>query len=87
MTIYCPINLFVLKQKIYVLDDEKSSVSQIGTADLNSVGKNIADFIMSSHAHKVILKGNEDYCQEVKEQILSIASSNYNLSDIEVEIV
>lgn len=99
--VYCPIHLFDLHQKIFVIDntkDENSKCVAITTvkelprtlADvctIEELPRTLADVCANCGAQKILLDGNKEYGKFISSTILEQAKTTYNLNNIEIEVI
>lgn len=79
--IIVPINLFDLNQTIYINNKRYCSVG------LHNLGEVITDAANETGTNEVLLFGNREYCERIKQEIFESNIKNYNnIIDLKVEI-
>lgn len=86
--VYCPIHLFDLHQKIYIIDNTKDENSKcVAITTVEELPRTLADVCANRGAQKILLDGNKEYGKFISSTILEQAKTKYNLNNIEIEVI
>lgn len=78
MILISHIRPFDAKQKIYVFDHDGLSTEEIRLASLENFSSVVMQLITEYNVKELNLYGNEQYCQQIKEDVAHTEMTRYN---------
>jgi hypothetical protein len=84
--IICPFNLFELKQSIYIAKEDGSGIKVVATATMDDLGAAIAETSASNNISFIRLIGQEDYANNIANDIKKYNMQYYENRELEIEV-
>lgn len=78
------INLFSLKQPIYLIKDNEPML--IGAVSINDIDSAAAGLCKKYNAQNIKLFGEEKYIKKIGKKIINFAKQNYSIENLIVEV-
>ena len=83
--IFCPINQFVLKQKIYKIDTETGEKDLIALCDLINLPDTLEAIMKEQQIYTLHFNGDQNFISDVSEKIETNFNLNYGISDLVIK--
>ena len=87
MFILCSVTMFNLHQQIILIDVEAGTAKTIAISNLNDLSEDIVTMCEKYNISRVKIKGSKDYISGLVEDIYTMAKTNYELNNIEIEVI
>lgn len=85
--IFCPVDLYVVKQKFYNIDTEREQVAiELGETTVDNFPCVLIEACEKENINKIHLAGNESYLKSIAENIKTYSVTKYHNTKKEIEI-
>lgn len=83
--IFCPIDGFMLKQKIYKIDPETGEKELLTLCNFTNLAETLESIMKSQNVFTLHLAGDQQYIEDIGEKIETVFNLKYEINEVKIK--